>query len=153
MQILSIKINKKELYYALMQKIKQDEISVQKDDKIIIPQNKTIPQSMQFLKNTFDNLLEELTPIDNVIFWCSKTETPEISMGLGILNYCCALKNITTNSKYTANITAKKLGFPTKERGNSAIALLKTVYTNCKYKNDAMRKVLAIGTIILQGKN
>ena len=154
MRIISIKVNKTEIYYAVMTKQDEENIILEKDDKHSIPQNKTIPELTKHLKETFDNILAQNGSIDKVVYWCDfNKESPLISMGLGILNYCCANKNIITDSKYTANITAKRLGFVSKERGNTAINLMKNVYTNSKYKNQESRKVFAIGTMILKERN
>lgn len=151
MRIISIKVNKTEIYYALMVKQDDGNIILEKDNKQAIPQNKTMPELMKYLKETFDNILVQSNYIDKVVFWCDfNQESPLIAMGLGILNYSCANKNIATDSKYTANITAKKLGFSSNERQVAAINLMKNMYTNSRYKNSEMRKVLAIGTIILK---
>lgn len=154
MRIISIKVNKTEIYYAVMAKKDDGNIILEKDDKQAIPQNKTMPELMKYLKETFDNILAQSDSIDKVAFWCDfNKELPLIAMGLGILNYCCAHKNIITYSKYTANITAKRLGFVSKERGNAAINLMKNMYSNSKYKNTESRKVFAIGTLILRERN
>lgn len=154
MRIISIKVNKTEIYYAVMVKKDDGNIILEKDDKQAIPQNKTMPKLMKYLKETFDNILAQSDSIDKVVFWCDfNKELPLIAMGLGILNYCCAHKNIITYSKYTANITAKRLGFVSKERGNAAINLMKNMYSNSKYKNTESRKVFAIGTLILRERN
>ncbi len=154
MRIISIKINKTEIYYAVMAKQDDGNIILEKDDKQAIPQNKTTPELMKYLKETFDNMLVKSDSIDKVVFWCDfNNESPLIAMGLGILNYCCANKNIITDSKYTANITAKKLGFQSNERQTAAIDLLKNMYTNSRYKNQESRKVFAIGTMILKERN
>lgn len=154
MRIISIKANKTEIYYAVMAKQDDGNIILEKDDKQAIPQNKTMPELMKYLKETFDNILAQSGSIDKVVFWCDfNKESPFIAMELGILNYCCAHKNIITYSKYTANITAKRLGFVSKERGNAAINLMKNMYSNSKYKNTESRKVFAIGTLILRERN
>ena len=154
MRIISIKVNKTEIYYAVMAKQDDGNIILEKDDKQAVPQNKTIPELMKYLKETFDNMLVKSDSIDKVVFWCDfNNESPLIAMGLRILNYCCANKNIITDSKYTANITAKKLGFQSNERQTAAIDLLKNMYTNSRYKNQESRKVFAIGTMILKERN
>ena len=151
MRIISIKVNKTEIYYAAMAKKDDGNIILEKDDKQAIPQNKTMPELMKYLKETFDNILAQSGSIDKVVFWCDfNKESPFIAMGLGILNYCCANKNIITDSKYTANITAKKLGFISNERQTAAINLMRSMYTNSKYKNQESRKIFAIGTLILR---
>ena len=154
MRIISIKINKTEIYYAVMLRQEDENIILEKDEKHSIPQNKTIPELTKYLKETFDNILSQNVSIDKVVYWCDfNKESPLIAMGLGILNYCCANKNIITDSKYTANVTAKRLGFVSKERGNAAINLIKNMYSNSKYKNTESRKIFAIGTIILKERN
>ena len=154
MRIISIKVNKTEIYYAVMAKQDDGNIILEKDDKQAIPQNKTMPELMKYLKETFDNILAQSGSIDKVVFWCDfNKESPFIAMGLGILNYCCANKNIITDSKYTANITAKKLGFISNERQTAAINLMRSMYTNSKYKNQESRKIFAIGTLILREGN
>lgn len=154
MRIISIKVNKTELYYAVMSKQDSENIVLEKDDKHVIPQNKTIPELMKYLKETFDNIIAQSDSIDKVVFWCDlNKESPLIAMGLGILNYCCANKNIITDSKYTANITAKKLGFTSNERQTAAINLMRDMYTNSRYKNQESRKIFAIGTMILKERN
>lgn len=154
MRIISIKVNKTEIYYAVMSKQEGENIILEKDDKQAIPQNKTMPELMKYLKETFDNILAQSDFIDKVVFWCDfNKESPLIAMGLGILNYCCANKNIITDSKYTANITAKKLGFTSNERQTAAINLMRSMYTNSKYKNQESRKIFAIGTLILREGN
>jgi len=154
MRIISIKVNKTEIYYAVMSKQDSENIILEKDDKQAIPQNKTMPELMKYLKETFDNILAQSDSIDKIVFWCDfNKESPLIAMGLGILNYCCANKNIITDSKYTANVTAKRLGLVSKERGNAAINLIKNMYPNSKYKNAESRKIFAIGTIILKERN
>lgn len=154
MRIISVKINKTAIYYAVMLKQEDESIILEKDEKHSIPQNKTIPELTKYLKETFDNILVQSGSIDKVVYWCDfNKESPLIAMGLGILNYCCANKNIITDSKYTANITAKKLGFVSNERQTAAINLMKNVYTNSKYKNQESRKVFAIGTMILKERN
>lgn len=154
MRIISIKINKKEIYYAVMLRQEDENIILEKDEKHSIPQNKTIPELTKYLKETFDNILSQNVSIDKVVYWCDcNKESPLIAMRLGILNYCCANKNIITDSKYTTNVTAKRLGFVSKERGNAAINLIKNMYSNSKYKNTESRKIFAIGTIILNERN
>ena len=154
MRIISIKVNKTEIYYAVMTKQDDRNIVLEEDDKQAIPQNRTMPELMKYLKETFDNILAQSGSIDKVVYWCdTNKESPQISMRLGILNYCCANKNIITDSKYTANITAKKLGFTSNERQTAAINLIKNMYTNSKYKNTESRKVFAIGTMILKERN
>ena len=113
-----------------------------------------MPELMKYLKETFDNILAQSDSIDKVVFWCDfNKESPLIAMGLGILNYCCANKSIITDRKYTANITAKKLGFTSNERQTAAINLMRSMYTNSKYKNQESRKIFAIGTLILREGN
>lgn len=154
MRIISVKINKTAIYYAVMLKQEDESIILEKDEKYSIPQNKTIPELTKYLKETFDNILAQSGSIDKAVYWCDfNKELPLIAMGLGILNYCCGNKNILTDSKYTANITAKRLGFTSNERGNAAINLIKNMYTNSKYKNTESRKVFAIGTMSLRGRN
>ena len=154
MRIISIKVNKTEIYYAVMSKQDSENIILEKDDKQAIPQNKTLPELMKYLKETFDNILAQSDSIDKVVFWCDfNKESPLIAMGLGILNYCCANKSIITDSKYTANITAKKLGFTSNERQTTAINLMRDMYTNSRYKNQESRKIFAIGTMILRERN
>ena len=154
MRVLSIKINKKEIYYAVIVKQNDGNIILEIDNKIDIPQNKSLPNLMSHQKDTFDNLLEQYHPnIDKVIYWCDKNESPNIAMQLGILNYCCLNKNLHTISKYNANITAKRLGFITNERGNAAIKLIKNYFPNSKYKNDEIRKVFAIAMLVLKERN
>ena len=154
MRIISIKVNKTEIYYAVMSKQDSENIILEKDDKQAIPQNKTLPELMKYLKETFDNILAQSDSIDKVVFWCDfNKDSPLIAMGLGILNYCCANKSIITDSKYTANITAKKLGFTSNERQTTAINLMRDMYTNSRYKNQESRKIFAIGTMILRERN
>jgi len=152
MRIISIKVNKKEIYYAVMSKQDSENIILEKDEKISIPQNKTQPQLMGFFKDSFVNLLSEVK-IKRVVYWCDSPGKALLLMPLGVLNLCCNECNIDTKSKYSQNITAGLLGFETKERGKKAIALMKDFYKNAKYKNEDMRKVLAIGTVVLRGGN
>ena len=72
-------------------------------------------------------------------------------MPLGILNLCAHNSKTTTENKYSANITAKKLGFDSKERKTSkVIKLIDAIFPTSSFKNDEMRKTITIGLISLK---
>lgn len=150
MKILSLKVTKKEIYYSVLSKNTNGEINLENDTKICLIDNSTIPELMRFFKDTFDNLLNS-EKVDKVIYWCELECKSLLAMPLGILNLCCAERNIPTDSRYGANITDKRLGFNTKEQKTAkVIKRVDELFPNCSYKNDDMRKVIAIGLIVLK---
>ena len=70
MRIISVKINKTAIYYAVMLKQEDESIILEKDEKYSIPQNKTIPELTKYLKETFDNILAQSGSIDKAVYWC-----------------------------------------------------------------------------------
>lgn len=150
MKLISISINKKSIYYAILEKSIQS-VSLLDSGQLIIPQNQKPTDLMECIHTLIDNLLQSKT-VDKAIF-VLPSSSANIStevyissiMPTGIAVLSCYNQGLDCAFLTMANVAPVKMGYPKNSKSSEILKDMDRKFPEMAYKNDNMRKVVLLG--------